>query len=116
VRHGLRGAPHLTTVSDPGVQGERTYLAWRRTGLSFGAVGGGIIHFSDSGLQIVPEVIGVCGIAAGAAFVILATYRYRHSAQAAAGERPAAIPAVVLATGLTALVLAVGALVIVLGD
>lgn len=114
----MRWAParpaHPRGVADPGLQGERTYLSWQRTGLSFAAIGGGLVHFSESGAHLLPAVVGLCGLAAGAVVVAMAMPRYRHSALAAQGHSPAALPRAVLVTCLTTVALGVGALVVTL--
>jgi uncharacterized membrane protein YidH (DUF202 family) len=89
------------TVVDPGAQGERTYLAWQRTGLSFAAVGAGLIHFTG-GLDRWP---GFVAMIAGAAVLIRGRTRYREAIDGARGLRPTAAPVLVAAVAVaTALV------------
>ncbi|HSN10597.1 MAG TPA: DUF202 domain-containing protein [Propionibacteriaceae bacterium] len=104
--------PHPDRVADPGVQSERTYLAWQRTGLSFAAIGAALVQFAETGPQRASEVIGLYGIAVGGALLAVATLRYRHSVPAARGEHPAALPLLMLLTAVTSAVLGVGALLL----
>jgi uncharacterized membrane protein YidH (DUF202 family) len=83
----------VSTVWDPGLQPERTALAWRRTAIAL-AVG------SIAALRILPElagaigtVLGVLGLAGAVALAIAAEARYRtvHARlvrSAAAGSAP----------------------------
>jgi uncharacterized membrane protein YidH (DUF202 family) len=108
----FRRAPHPDQVADPGVQGERTYLAWQRTGLSFAAIGAALVQFGATGSQRASEAIGLYGIAIGTALVATAVLRYRHSVPAARGEHPTALPLLILLTAITAGALGVGALLL----
>lgn len=108
-----RGTPHPSELADPGGQGERTYLAWHRTGLSFAAVGAALIHVDGQDGQRLSEAIGLFGIAAGLVLICGAMWRYRHSATAARGERSAAAPLLVLTTAVSAGTLGIGALLLV---
>jgi uncharacterized membrane protein YidH (DUF202 family) len=106
--------PHPTRVADRGLQGERTFLAWQRTGLSFAAVGATLLHFGGTAERCASGVIGLFGVAAGGLLIAAAIPRYRHFAPAARGEHPAALPLAVFLTALTGAVLAIGALLLVL--
>ena len=108
-----RRSAHPTEVADPGVQGERTYLAWQRTGLSFAAIGAALVHLGGPGDQRVAGVTGLFGIAAGALLLGGAMPRYRHSVPAARGEHRTATPLLVLTTAVSAVLLGVGALLVV---
>jgi uncharacterized membrane protein YidH (DUF202 family) len=103
-----RRGPHADQVADPGVQSERTYLAWQRTGLSFGAIGAALIQFGADDMQRTSQAIGLYGITVGVALLATAVVRYRHSVPAAHGEHPTALPMLVLLTAITAGVLSVG--------
>jgi putative membrane protein len=107
------GTPHPSELADPGGQGERTYLAWHRTGLSFTAVGAALIHVGGRSGQRMSEAIGLFGIAAGILLLYGAIWRYRHSARAARGERSATAPQLVVITALSTTVLGIGALLVV---
>lgn len=73
----------MTSLFDPGLQPERTELAWRRTCLAL-AVG------SLVAMRILPEAFGsgwwalggVAGIIASAGLWVAARRRYRHSIRA----------------------------------
>jgi uncharacterized membrane protein YidH (DUF202 family) len=83
--------------SDPGLQPERTALAWRRTALA-------LVVGSLLGLRVLPTLLGSAGLgvaAAGvvAALAVLATARRRYrrvhrilTACPADPDRPAALP------------------------
>jgi uncharacterized membrane protein YidH (DUF202 family) len=107
VRHA-RHLPHPDHVADPGVQSERTYLAWQRTGLSFAAVGAALIQLGADDMQRASQAIGLYGIAVGIALLATAVLRYRHSVPAAHGDHPTALPMLVLLTAITTGILAIG--------
>ncbi len=99
-------------IIDAGVQGERTFLAWQRTGLSMAGLGAAIVHFGGAATQHISTATGLFGIAAGALLIALATPRYHHSIEAARGERSAVAPGVPLLATVAAAALAVGALLL----
>ncbi|MCW1806534.1 DUF202 domain-containing protein [Brachybacterium squillarum] len=71
---GARGA-----VFDPGLQPERTLLAWRRTCLSF-AVGSLVaMRFALESLGTVAVVVGVLGAALAGLAYLLAVTGYRRA-------------------------------------
>lgn len=72
---------------DPGLQAERTYLAWQRTGLAFAGVGALLLHsgLSDGTLLAVP---GAGGLLAGALLIIRAQRRYRAISAAVRNAHP----------------------------
>jgi uncharacterized membrane protein YidH (DUF202 family) len=103
-------------VADPGGQGERTYLAWQRTALSFAAVGALLVHYGADAQQPVYSALGVFGLAVAAVLLGIAMPRYRHALPAARGERGAAMPLLILLTAVTSGVLSVGALLLAFGS
>ncbi len=103
-------------VADVGLQSERTYLAWQRTGLSFAAVGALLVH-AVGGLQHPLAVApGVFGLAVGAVILFRALVRYRGAVEAARGRRGAAAGSVTAAVAGAATVLAVAGLVVIVAS
>lgn len=100
-------------IADPGGQGERTYLSWQRTALSFAAVGAALIHYGGEDRQPAATVLGVLGLAMAAVLLAIAMPRYRHSLPAARGEHRTALPMLMFVTAVTCALLSVGALLLV---
>ena len=71
--------PHRRTLFDPGLQVERTALAWRRTGLALTvlAVGGARILSSQWGAR----TIAAASVGIAAAVAVLAASHVRHRTQ-----------------------------------
>ena len=105
---------HPTGLADPGLQAERTYLAWQRTGLAFAAVGALLLHTSSQQHNRWVDLPGLFGLAVGALILLAALLRYRTSVAAARGERRAAVGGVLLAVAAATLLLSLSGLVIVL--
>ncbi|MFD1659149.1 DUF202 domain-containing protein [Streptomyces caeni] len=63
-----------TAAVDPGLQPERTDHAWRRTGFSFLAVGGLLMHARDGDSHLLGFVVGVPTI-----FFAMWVYRTGHA-------------------------------------
>jgi uncharacterized membrane protein YidH (DUF202 family) len=102
------------TVADAGLQAERTYLAWQRTGLSFAAVGALLVHAAGGVKHPLSDVPGLIGLAVGAVVLLRGLLRYRLAVEAARGQRSTAAGAAVGGIALAATVLSVAGLVLVL--
>lgn len=103
---------HPPDVVDAGLQSERTYLAWQRTGLSFAAVGALLVHAAGGIGHPFADIPGLFGLAAGAVILLRGLLRYRWITAAARGEGQAASALVVAVVAVAATVLAVSGLVI----
>ena len=108
-----QGAEHPADVVDAGLQSERTYLAWQRTGLSFAAVGALLVHAAGGVRHPLADIPGLFGLAVGAVILLRGLLRYRSIVAAARGEGSAASARVVAAVAAAATALAVSGLVIV---
>lgn len=106
---------------DPGLQSERTTLAWTRTCLSY--VGCSLLCAKlAAGATLLAGCVGLAGTAAAMVVLGVALRRYRDEPHASTGRCPAqpapATPAVrvvpvLLVVGLTAMTVGLGAMVIV---
>lgn len=108
------GSGHPTGVVDAGLQSERTYLAWQRTGLSFAAVGALLIHAAGGVEHPLADIPGLAALVVGAIILLRAVLRYRSIVTAARTGRSAAsaplaaaVAAAATAAGLSGLVIAV---------
>ena len=73
-----RGAAPVDEIFDPGLQPERTLLAWRRTALSLAVASAAVVRFVAPVVGPVVVVVGLLGLAlCGAAYVGAAT-QYRR--------------------------------------
>lgn len=95
---------------DPGLQPERTFLAWRRTCLSIGLASAVAVRFAAETLGPAVAVLGAVGIGAALAAYLVAARRYRaaHDELSASGRLPvdgaalALLTVALLLTGLAA--------------
>jgi putative membrane protein len=102
----------MSAIRDPGVQPERTALAWRRTGLTLAAGSLMAVH-------VLPRVsaspwwvlTGICGLVSALGVLVAADRRYRPLQP---GSRSPGPGAAALATALAAGLLAIAALAYVL--
>lgn len=65
---------------DPGLQGERTSLAWTRTALALALAGAVVARLTVERLGSIAVVISLAGVACAAAVALLAGARYRRTA------------------------------------
>jgi uncharacterized membrane protein YidH (DUF202 family) len=78
------------TPYDPGLQPERTLLAWRRTCLALGVAAAVAVRFAAEVVGPVAVVLGAVGIGTALAAYGVAARRYRasHERLTATGELP----------------------------
>jgi uncharacterized membrane protein YidH (DUF202 family) len=110
-----RGHPERPAeVVGPGLQSERTYLAWQRTGLGFAANGALLLHAAIDGHR--PLFIpGLATLAVTALLVGRAERRYRSTvATIRLGRSPADRRAIAVTAALTAALCLSGLLAILL--
>lgn len=101
-------------VADPGLQSERTYMAWQRTGLAFAAAGALLVHTAAHLHSVLAYLPGVLGLAIAAVILLRGLLRYRSIAAAARGQRDAASPWLAMALAAAATLLSVTGLAVVL--
>ncbi len=106
-------------VYDPGLQPERTALAWRRTALSLVVVSLGAARLLPAQLGAGAVVLGVAGAAGGVAVHVLAGRRARRTTARllATGDlaHPHSAGALLAVVAGAVTVLGLGALALVLG-
>ena len=101
---------------DPGLQTERTLLAWRRTCLALAVASAVVVRFAGESIGGVAALLGIAGVSAAAGSYIRASLRYRraHDGLTRDGQLPIDGLALALMT-LTLLLISVGAAVYVIG-
>ncbi|MCD0447310.1 DUF202 domain-containing protein [Glycomyces sp. A-F 0318] len=92
----------MTAPLDPGLQAERTLLAWRRTCLAVGVVGVVAARFAAEALGAAAVALGALGAVLAAATHLAAMRRYRRARSRGAADARALgmLTAAVLAVGL----------------
>lgn len=104
------------TPFDPGLQPERTLLAWRRTCLALAVASAVVVRFAGESLGASAAVLGVAGVATAAAAYIRAARRYRRAHEGLTRDSALPIDGLALALmTLTLLLICVGALAYVAG-
>lgn len=101
---------------DPGLQPERTLLAWRRTCLALAVASAVVVRFAGEAIGPAAAVLGIVGIGAAAAGYLRASLRYRHAHEGLtqSGELPIDGLALALVT-VTLLLIGAGAAIYVIG-
>lgn len=101
------------TVIDPGLQSERTRLAWDRTALSFSAFGALLVHSGHGTTRPAVLGLGIAVVCCGFAIYVLGRRRYRrlvaslHDGDTA--PRPRALAVVGVVATVTAVLSGLGA-------
>lgn len=100
---------------DPGLQAERTALAWRRTALAMSVASVGAARLAVPTFGVVAVVLGALGVLQAALVAAIAWHRYRavhvslHGRQDLLGVRRAGLPIAAMATnGVLVGILALG--------
>ncbi len=100
-------------VLDPGLQAERTRLAWSRTALSFAAVGALLLHNGITASDPLHSLPGVVGLCCAAGTYLLGVSRYHATTRRVPrGEPMTSIGSVRTLTALTGLTV-VSALILI---
>ncbi|WP_052710679.1 DUF202 domain-containing protein [Pseudofrankia sp. DC12] len=108
-------ARHPAEALDPGMQSERTYLAWQRTGLGFAANGALLVHAALDGRTAL-VVPGLVALVVTALLVGRAQVRYRSTvAVARLGRSPADHRTLAVTAALTTALCLAGLVAILLG-
>jgi uncharacterized membrane protein YidH (DUF202 family) len=101
---------------DPGLQPERTLLAWRRTCLALTVASAVVVRFAGESMGASAALLGVAGVATAAAAYIRAARRYRRAHEGLTHNSELPIDGLALALmTLTLLLICAGAVVYVAG-
>ena len=101
----------MTTELDPGLQAERTAMAWQRTALGLGAVSALLVR--QAGGDPLAAAPGAVGLLAAVALLVVVETRYLRTHRHVAEGTEAMGPRLVRALGWGTALLAVGALGVV---
>jgi uncharacterized membrane protein YidH (DUF202 family) len=101
---------------DPGLQPERTLLAWRRTCLALAVASAVVVRFAGESLGASAALLGVAGVATAAGAYIRAARRYRRAHEGLTRDNELPIDGLALALmTLTLLLICSGAVAYVAG-
>lgn len=108
--------PHLgpPTVRDPGLQSERTRLAWSRTALSFAAVGALLLHSGSATSSPTHAMAGLLVVIFAVTTYLLGVRRYHVTTRNLTHAYPVSSPESVRALALLTVLTSVITLVLVL--
>jgi uncharacterized membrane protein YidH (DUF202 family) len=98
------GSNGADPIVDPGLQSERTRLAWDRTALSFATVGALLAHAGHQRTSWPALGLGIALICCGVGLYVLGRRRYRLLVAALRDGRPAPCPKTLAAVGALATV------------
>ena len=97
---------------DPGLQAERTTMAWQRTALGVAGVSSLLLH--ETGGRFLAALPGLFGITMATALLVLSELRYERSTSRTTPASEPVDPRLLLLTALTVSLLAVMAIGLVL--
>lgn len=96
---------------DPGLQAERTAMAWQRTALGIGGVSALLLHHGSGAL--LSSLPGLVGLLGAVALIVAVETRYvRNSHHGEAGDAPMG-PVMVRAVSSAAVLLAMATLLVI---
>jgi uncharacterized membrane protein YidH (DUF202 family) len=99
---------------DPGLQSERTAMAWQRTALGLGGVAALLLHQAKGDpLTAAP---GVAGMLVALVVLVVAERRYERTVRHVVAGRGPASPALVRTMAATSVALSVAALVLIAAE
>lgn len=97
---------------DPGLQAERTAMAWQRTALGVGGIGALLVHYAGGlGVRAIP---GIFGLAVALALVLASERRYERTVRRVRAGAPPLSRMLVRTLAASTVLLSVSALVLVL--
>ncbi len=112
IRWVLGGSDSEEPSHDPGLQAERTAMAWERTALGVAAVSALLLH--DTGASLLAKLPGTLGLGVALLLLVATELRYAHTVRQVGVGRSPASPTLVLAMASSVTVLAVLALAVIL--